>query len=142
MPFIRLAAIGGVLLVLAGSILGMACTGAQGERGPTGPQGLQGEPGPNMIVAMGVVSYIGTVERGYNVTSCVWSDTDIAYHIELTGITFGSWDYVVQVTPLNYAGATPFYADYADSLRVAFWYETLGRYDKANFSFIVLDTAP
>jgi hypothetical protein len=42
MRFFRLAAIGVVVLVLAGSILGMACTGAQGEQGPKGDPGADG----------------------------------------------------------------------------------------------------
>jgi len=46
-PF-RLLAIGAVLLVLVGGVLGTACAGAKGEQGPkgdTGPQGIQGIQG-------------------------------------------------------------------------------------------------
>ena len=54
MRFMKLMAIGVVLLVLVGGILGTACTGAQGEQGlpgetggtgATGPAGPQGEQG-------------------------------------------------------------------------------------------------
>lgn len=45
MRFFRLLAIGMVLLVLAGAILGMACTGVQGEEGPQGPKGDPGTDG-------------------------------------------------------------------------------------------------
>lgn len=46
MRFLKLVAIGVVLLVLVGSILGMACTGAQGEQGPKGDPGATGATGP------------------------------------------------------------------------------------------------
>jgi len=61
MRFVRLLAIGVVLLVLAGSILGMACTGATGEQGPqgetgaTGPQGPQGEKGETGMPGVGLM---------------------------------------------------------------------------------------
>jgi hypothetical protein len=42
MRFFRFMAIGVVLLVLAGAILGMACAGAQGEQGPKGDPGADG----------------------------------------------------------------------------------------------------
>ena len=117
-------------------------TGPQGDTGPQGPQGLQGDPGPNMIVAMGVVHHTGELMQGYNVTSCAWNDTYGGYLIQFTGMTLGYWDYVVQVTPLNYGGATPHYTYYADSLHVKFWYEGLGSYGQSHFSFVVLDFSP
>jgi hypothetical protein len=45
MRFFKLMAIGVVLLVLVGSILGMACAGAKGAQGPQGIQGIQGVQG-------------------------------------------------------------------------------------------------
>ncbi|MBM4445040.1 MAG: collagen-like protein [Chloroflexi bacterium] len=45
MRFFRLMAIGVVLLVLVGSILGMACAGAKGAQGPKGETGAQGPQG-------------------------------------------------------------------------------------------------
>jgi hypothetical protein len=42
MRFFRFVAIGVVLLLLTGAILGTACTGAQGEQGPQGAPGADG----------------------------------------------------------------------------------------------------
>ncbi len=105
MRFFRGLAIGALLLVLVGSILGMACAGAQGEQGPkgdtgaTGATGPQGEPGPNMIVAMGTILMDGTIAEGYNVTSCTWSTASHWYELSLTGIDYRVGEYVTIVTP-------------------------------------------
>jgi hypothetical protein len=56
MRLFRLLAIGVALLVLAGSILGMACTGAQGEQGEQGPPGADGV-GVETIVSNGDGTY-------------------------------------------------------------------------------------
>lgn len=45
MRYVKLVAIGVVLLVIVGSILGMACAGARGEQGPKGDTGAQGPQG-------------------------------------------------------------------------------------------------
>jgi hypothetical protein len=113
--------------------------GADGADGAPGADGQDGAPGPNMIVAMGVVSYTGDLMGGYNVTSCAWSDTYKCYLIEFTGMTLDDWAYVVQVTPLNYGGVSPLYNFAEGSLEVKMWFEGLGIYYQANFSFVVMD---
>lgn len=56
MRYVKLVAIGVALLVLAGSILGMACTGATGEQGPQGDPGADGV-GVESIVSNGDGTY-------------------------------------------------------------------------------------
>jgi hypothetical protein len=88
MRFFRLMAIGFVLLVLVGSILGTACAGAQGE------------PGPSMIVAMGHIDGEGNIVQGYNVTSATCTGTNGWWVIALTGINYSDVNYVTLVTPV------------------------------------------
>lgn len=45
MRFFRLLAIGALLLVLVGGVLGTACAGAKGEQGPKGDTGVAGATG-------------------------------------------------------------------------------------------------
>ena len=49
MRFMRLMAIGVVLLLLAGAILGTACAGAKGEQGPKGDTGADGVGIQNVV---------------------------------------------------------------------------------------------
>jgi len=56
----------------AGATGAAGAVGAQGIQGMQGIQGVQGEPGPNMIVPMGNISYAGLIVQRYNVTSCTW----------------------------------------------------------------------
>jgi len=113
--------------------------GIQGMQGEQGETGDQGEPGPNMIVAMGVIGTNGYVYEGYNVTSCVWNDTVKGYLIDLTGITFDLYEYVVLAMPLGYGGATPDCTIFGGLLEVDFWYESSQSYNQASFYFVVLD---
>jgi len=68
-------------------------------------------PGPNIIVAMGLVSDNGSsvsVYRGYNVSSCVWNPTLTCYEVTLTGIEYSPIDYVAHIEPwdLNHGAYT------------------------------------
>lgn len=72
--------------------------GPQGPEGPQGPQGEQGLPGPNMIVAMGMISATGTLMQDYNVGTVTWNDGLKRWEVELTGINYNFTDYVTVVT--------------------------------------------
>lgn len=120
----------------------------RGEAGPQGPQGEQGiegpqgEPGPNMIVAAGVISHDGTVKQGYNVTTCVQGSYAGEYFIQLTGITFDDaalWHYVVLVTPAVAPGLSTTYTTYEGLLEVFLWSVGSGVGVNTTFSFMVLD---
>jgi hypothetical protein len=65
MRFFRLLAIGVVLLVLAGAMFGMACTGAQGEQGPPGADGV----GVETIVSNGDGTYSVLLSDGREFTT-------------------------------------------------------------------------
>ena len=119
--------------------------GDTGSTGAAGTDGEDGAPGPNMIVAAGVIFYDGTVKQGYNVTSCVQGSSDGEYNIQLTGITFDDaalLHYVVIVTPTAYAGLSTTYSSYQGLLHVYLWSVGggVGVYD--TFSFMVLDPSP
>jgi hypothetical protein len=62
---LRLVALGGALLVLAGSILGMACAGTQGEQGPPGTDGI----GVETIVSNGDGTYSVLLSDGREITT-------------------------------------------------------------------------
>ena len=109
----------------------------KGDTGSTGADGLDGAPGPNMIVAMGVVLPNGTLVQSYNVTSCVWDAGNSEYLIQLTGITFDMTDYVVLVTPAGSAGFSWFYIDMSGSLAIGFTANP--QYVQCMFSFVVLE---
>jgi len=88
--------------------------GPQGERGPQGIQGIQGEPGPNLIVAMGYVEDLSSLEDGtpqlldgFNVKGVSWDSINRYYTITLTIPNSGKYDYVIIVTPV---GNKPVYA--------------------------------
>jgi hypothetical protein len=159
MRFFRLMAVGVVLAVLVGSILGMACAGAHGEQGPqgeqgiqgiqgpkgdtgatgaTGPAGLQGEAGPNMIVAMGNIRSDGLVYQGYGFFNATWDSTDERYIIALD-VAYTHTDYVTLVTPEGNLGTS--YGTAAGELAV-YLYDSAGMQTPGNFSFMVLDTTP
>ena len=119
--------------------------GDTGSTGAAGTDGEDGAPGPNMIVATGVIFYDGTVKQGYKVTSCVQGSNDGEYNIQLTGITFDDaalLHYVVIVTPTAYAGLSTTYSSYQGLLHVYLWSVGggVGVYD--TFSFMVLDPSP
>ena len=156
MRFFRLMAIGVVLLVMGGAILGTACAGAKGEQGPKGdtgaqgsqgvqgvkgdtgdqgPQGIQGPVGPNMIVAMASVKSDGTILQGYNVTSVTW--TSYNYQIALTGISYDYADYVTLVT----TGSSMLHADYgsASNMLIVMITDNAGAPVTGAFSFVVLE---
>jgi hypothetical protein len=140
MRYFGLLAIGVVLLVLVGSILGMACTGAQGEQGP---QGIQGESGPNMIAAMGTVTGDGTIYSGYNVASATWDSTLHCYNVGLTGIEYNVWDYVTMVSLIesdNTGRTIESTSSFGGELLV-YIYDDAGNPVGDHFSFMVLDTS-
>lgn len=82
MRYFRLTAIGLVLLLLAGSILGAACAGAQGEQGPRGetgaigPQGPQGIQGPQGEKGETGMAGIGLVWKGEWSTATTYGQND------------------------------------------------------------------
>jgi hypothetical protein len=116
-------------------------TGATGATGADGADGQDGAPGPNMIVAMGLIDANGSVVQGYNVTSVTWDVVNEVYIIELTGIEFQISDFVVLVTPAAYAGIWPTYTimpEYPGRLVVAMMVSGLVDVS-ASFSFMVLE---
>lgn len=156
MRFFRLMAIGVVLLILAGAILGTAGTGAPGEQGaqgvqgekgdtgdqgPQGIQGIQGVPGPNMMVAMGYISLDGDIVQGYNVTSGNWDAGLLWYEIELTDIPYAYESYVTLVTPSGTSDSS-YCAQYGSLLKklVIWTTDDAGNRAQADFSFMVLGT--
>ena len=139
MRYSRLVTIGVVLLVLAGAILGFACTGETGEQGP------QGVPGPNMIVAAGYIRADGTVMEGYNVDNCTWTAHN--YIIDIDGVDLNSVDQVVIVTPwgasVNDLTRTLMTGtDESGDLLVWARDTKSGQLGQCPFSFLVLDTTP
>jgi len=117
--------------------------GTQGVQGIQGTQGIQGEPGPNMIVAMGLIDNDGTVIQGYNITSCEWDAPGQHYHIALTGITY-HWDYyVTMVTAISSTGMhASFGYDMQSFALVVAIYDNTNNTTQGPFSFMVLDTTP
>jgi len=113
--------------------------GLKGDTGDQGLQGIQGEPGPNMIVAMGIISQAGTISQGHNVTSCTWNATSHWWEITLTGITYGA-NYVTLVTPFWNTFAFCAYGSSSGRLIVAM--HDGSNYVQCGFSFMVLDATP
>ena len=75
--------------------------GADGADGAPGADGQDGAPGPNMIVAMGTIDYLGGsihIRQGYNVEACIWDPSSKWFEITLTGIDYVWTDYVTLVT--------------------------------------------
>ena len=112
MRFLRLVAMGVVLLVLVGSILGMACAGAQGEQGPKGetgatgpigpqgPQGEQGIQGPQGMPGIGVewagewdnsILYAQYDAVGYQGSSYVSRQNDNTNHVPTDTAWWDLW---------------------------------------------------
>jgi len=92
-------------------------TGATGAPGADGEDGQDGAPGPNMIVAMGNIASDGTINQGYNVTSCVVTELP-DYEITLTGISWDQDSYVTLVTTAGLSDLTAIYHGYGDKLMV------------------------
>ena len=116
-------------------------TGSTGAAGADGIDGQDGAPGPNMIVAMGVVDQDGTLLEGYNVTSSTWDSSGGRYLVQLTGITFdysASRHYVVQITPWA-VHLPPTYFHGSGSLEVSFYNTDTHQNTSAAFSFMVLE---
>jgi hypothetical protein len=106
-----------------------------GCAGPAGATGAQGPAGPNSIVAMGVVDSGGTLSATcrYNVTSVTWNYTASRWEIQLTGIDFLTWDYVVTVCPfVGYATQ-----DSMDNKLIIYIWDYLGNPVLSGFSFVV-----
>ena len=101
--------------------------GEQGEQGLLGPIGPQGQPGPNLIVAMGLVTSEGIVVQGYNVSSAEWISSRYC-RIQLTGINYSPMEYVTIISGLP---NSTFFAAANGDLMVAT--QNLGA-----FSFIIL----
>lgn len=126
-------------------LLGTACgttsggegtVGPQGPKGDTGEQGPQGLPGPNMIVAMGMVNSDGSLSQAYNIDSVTWDATNSRYVIKLTGITFTHTAYVTVVTAVDSNYTSTYGADNGNL--VVFFRNTAGARQKDHFSFVVL----
>jgi len=134
-----------LLAMLAALVLGTACgsaggsDGAIGQQGPQGPQGEQGEqglPGPNMIVAMGMVNADGSLGQDYNVDSVTWDSANSRYVIKLTGITYTYTGYVTVVTSVDSAYTATYGADSGNLL--VYLRNTAQVKQKYHFSFVVL----
>jgi hypothetical protein len=111
--------------------------GDKGDQGIQGVQGVQGVPGPNMIVAMGVINQSAQIVEGYNVTSCEW--TSSYYLIGLTGITYDESHYVTAVTPIWSSNEHfPVITSVEGKLIVGL-IDTTGTPGKGSFSFMVLE---
>jgi len=118
-------------------------TGSTGAPGTAGADGQHGAPGPNMIVAMGLIDNDGTVIQGYNITSCEWDAPGQNYHIALTGISY-HWDYyVTMVTAISSTGMhASFGYDMQSFALVVTIYDNTNNMTQGPFSFMVLDTTP
>ena len=134
-----------LLAVLAALALGTACDssggsdgaiGPQGPQGPQGAQGVQGLPGPNMIVAMGMVNADGSLGQDYNVDSVTWDSANSRYVIKLTGITYTHTGHVTMVTAVDSAYTATYGADSGNLL--VYLRNTSGVKQKYHFSFVVL----
>jgi hypothetical protein len=111
--------------------------GDTGDQGPQGVQGIQGEPGPSMIVAMGVINGIAEILEEYNVNSCQWVGG--WYEIVLTGITYSESDYVTLVTPM-WSGNEQFAVISANAGKlVVRLTDDAGTSGQGSFSFMVLE---
>lgn len=110
--------------------------GVQGIEGDIGPQGPQGEPGPNLVVAMGIVDPDANLLLAHNVTSVVWDFTK--YEITLTGIAYTDDRYVTVVTPYWNTVAMPRYYGAIGKLHVTLHGEG-SQYIKGYFSFVVFE---
>ena len=115
--------------------------GAPGLPGAPGADGQDGAPGPNMIVAMGMVYDSGTgpsVVQDYNVGTCIYDSSNSRYDITLTGITYVQNNYVTLVTATgNYHAG---YAESAGHLTV-YVANYLGADVHGSFSFMVLQVS-
>ncbi len=126
-------------------LLGTACgttsggdgnVGLQGPPGPQGEQGAQGLPGPNMIVAMGMVNADGSLAQDYNVDTVTWDSANSRYVVKLTGITYTHTTYVTVVTAVD-SSYTSTYASDSGNL-VVYIRNSAGVKQKYHFSFVVL----
>ena len=113
--------------------------GEKGDKGDTGAQGVQGVAGPSMIVAMGNVNTDGTVLRGYNVTSCIWNNTNQRYEITLTGINYAAGNYVTTVTPCYLFGDSAGYSSSTQGKLLVEILDSAGKPTQGWFSFMVLE---
>jgi len=137
-----------IILIFAAAmvlLLGTACgssgggqgsVGPQGPKGDTGAQGPQGLPGPNMIVAMGMVNSDGSLSQSYNVDSVTWDATNSRYVIKLTGISYTHTAYVTLVTAVDQNYTATYGADNGNL--VVFFRNTTAVRQKDHFSFVVL----
>jgi hypothetical protein len=134
-----------LLAVLAALALGTACDssggsdgaiGPQGPQGPQGAQGVQGLPGPNMIVAMGMVNADGSLGQDYNVDTVTWDSANSRYVIKITGITYTHTGYVTMVTAVDSAYTATYGADSGNLL--VYLRNPAGVKQKYHFSFMVL----
>jgi len=137
-----------IILILAVAmvlLLGTACgttsgggdiVGPQGPQGAQGEQGPQGLPGPNMIVAMGMVNADGSLGQAYNVDSVTWDAANSRYVIKLTGITYTHTTYVTLVTGVDSNYTATYGADNGNL--VVFFRNTSAVKQKDHFSFVVL----
>ncbi|MBN2098644.1 MAG: collagen-like protein [Dehalococcoidia bacterium] len=112
-------------------------TGAQGLQGTQGIQGVQGDPGPNMIVAMGVVDIDGNLVSGYNVTSSVWNDAGAMDYYEITLKVTYTTEYVTVVTP--FWNTLPYHAYGASGGKLVVAMYEYSNWVKCGFSFMVLE---
>jgi hypothetical protein len=112
--------------------------GAAGADGADGEDGEDGAPGPNMIVAMGVINSNGGVLQEYNVAGCTWNDTYDWYEITLTGISYFWTDWVTSITPAASVDCFAGFGSTSGKLTVHI-FDSEGNPMQSVFSFMVLD---
>jgi hypothetical protein len=116
--------------------------GDTGDTGPQGLQGIQGEPGPNMIVATGMVWETGAIQGHYNVSSCVWDPAGKEYEIVLDGINFIYFSYVTLVTIADSGSARTAEVMSTAGMLLVRIYDLDGNRVQEHFYFMVLDPSP
>lgn len=117
--------------------------GEQGSQGEQGPQGEQGLPGPNIVVATGVVSTAALgLRSAYNVDEAIWNVPSQRWDITLTGgIDLLSGRYAIVVTPYHTSlsiTATIAHGS-AGSFSVYSWTSAGTLTQGVGFSFVVLE---
>ncbi|MFC2009330.1 carbohydrate-binding protein [Chloroflexota bacterium] len=118
--------------------------GPKGDKGDTGDTGPQGEPGPNMIVAMGVVSTALGLRSGYNIDNVTWNGTFTRWDVYVTeAVDFNSGDYSIVVTPYGTTGvyATVAWGTPGDRFSVYLWNSSGTNIQGVGFQFVVLEVS-
>jgi hypothetical protein len=133
------------LWVQKGETGAAGATGATGATGPAGPHGIQGlqgpqgVPGPNWIVAMGVVTSGGTLYQGYNVSTVNWNSSNLWYEVYLPWDVHSYTEYVVLVTRhAGLAGGISYQVSAISDMVAVYLFDPQGNLTAGAFSFCLL----